>query len=338
MPNSDVRRGTASARILVGLAQEHGVPPEVMLAGSGITPAMLDDPLAEIAVRQDLTVVENVVRHLGHVPGIGLDAGARYKLTAYGIWGYAMLSSRTLRSAFELGGRYIGLTFTFFRAYARSEPDALHVVFDDPGIPPECFRFLLERDVAASVSIAGTLTSSPAPVRVVTLGFPKPAYAARFAEFVDGPIEFDAPRNEIVFDTAIADRLLPQANEATARLCEEQCQDLLAQRRFQAPVSERVRRHLLRPGVMPAVEVVAAGLGVAPRTLQRSLEAEGTTFRVLVAEVRRALAEEMLAQRMTVDEIAERLGYAEAASFVHAFKRWTGVPPGRFRRQPSGPG
>jgi len=88
-------------------------------------------------------------------------------------------------------------------------------------------------------------------------------------------------------------------------------------------------------GAMLSVEVVAAGLGMAPRTLQRSLEAEGTTFRELVAEVRRVLAEEMLAQRMTVDEIAERLGYAEAASFVHAFKRWTGVPPGRFRRQPS---
>ena len=337
MASPEVRRGTASARILVELAGERGVPASACLAGSGITAAMLDDPLAEIDTRQDLAVVQNVVRHLDYVPGIGLEAGARYTLTAYGIWGYAMLSSRTLRSAFELGGRYIGLTFTFFRAYAQSEPDALRIVFEDPGIPPECFRFLLERDVAASAAIAGALMVRPATVRVVTFGFPRPPYAARFAEFIDGAVEFDAPRNEIVFDADVADRLLPQANEATARLCEEQCQNLLAQRRFQAPVSERVRRHLLRPGAMLSVDVVAAGLGMAPRTLQRSLEVEGTTFRELVAEVRRALAEEMLAQRMTVDEIAERLGYAESASFVHAFKRWTGVPPGRFRRQPSRP-
>jgi len=333
----ELRRGTGSARILVGVAAAHGVSTTACLTGTGITPGMLDDPLAEIDARQDLLVVQNVVRHLDHLPGIGLEAGSHYTLTAYGIWGYAMLSSRTLRSAFELGGRYIGLTFTFFRAYAQSEPDALHVVFDDPGIPPECFRFLLERDVAASIAIASALTLRPAEPRLVRLGFPRPPYAERFADFVHGPVEFDAPRNEIVFDTRVADRPLPQANEATARMCEEQCQSLLAQRRRQAPVSERVRRHLLRPGVMPAVEIVAAGLGMAPRTLQRSLEAEGTTFRELVAEVRRALAEEMLAQRMTVDEIAERLGYAEAASFVHAFKRWTGVPPGRFRRQPSRP-
>jgi AraC-like DNA-binding protein len=335
MATQEVRRGTASARILVAVAADHGVPAAACLAGTGITPAMLDDPLAEIDTQQDLRVVENVVRHTEHVPGIGLEAGARYTLTAYGIWGYAMLSSRTLRSAFELGGRYIGLTFTFFRAYAKSEPDALRVVFEDPGIPPECFRFLLERDVAASVAIAGAMILRRAKVRVATFGFPRPPYAARFAEFIDGPVEFDASRNEIVFDTELADRLLPQANEATARLCEEQCQNLLEQRRFQAPVSERVRRHLLRPGAVLTVEVVAAALGMAPRTLQRSLEVEGTTFRELVAEVRRVLAEEMLAQRMTVDEIAERLGYAEAASFVHAFKRWTGVPPGRFRRHPS---
>ncbi len=36
------------------------------------------------------------------------------------------------------------------------------------------------------------------------------------------------------------------------------------------------------------------------------------------------------------DEVAERLGYSEASSFVHAFKRWKGVAPGAYRQRPSG--
>jgi AraC-like DNA-binding protein len=76
---------------------------------------------------------------------------------------------------------------------------------------------------------------------------------------------------------------------------------------------------------------VADALGMASRTLHRHLAAEGTNFRLLVEEVRGALAEEMLSHRMSVAEVAERLGYAESASFSHAFKRWKGTAPGIYR-------
>src|SRR2546430_12620944 len=70
---------------------------------------------------------------------------------------------------------------------------------------------------------------------------------------------------------------------------------------------------------------------LATRTLHRHLAAEDTTFRLLVGEVRGALAEGMLSHRMTVAEVAERLGYAEVASFSRAFKRWKGTPPSAYR-------
>ena len=72
---------------------------------------------------------------------------------------------------------------------------------------------------------------------------------------------------------------------------------------------------------------------MAPRSLHRHLAAEGTSFRQLLDEVREVLSEEMLAHRMTIDEVAERLGYAEASSFVHAFKRWKGMSPRIYRQR-----
>jgi AraC-like DNA-binding protein len=85
---------------------------------------------------------------------------------------------------------------------------------------------------------------------------------------------------------------------------------------------------------MPPQDQVAATLHVSVRTLRRQLGDEGTTFRALVEETRQLLAEELLGTgRLTVEEIADRLGYAEASSFVHAFKRWKGIPPRRYARQ-----
>jgi AraC-like DNA-binding protein len=315
----------------VNLAAERGVASAVTLRGSGITPRMLEDPYAEIEAHQELVVVRNIVRHLGEEPAIGLEAGRRYHLTAYGIWGYALLASRTFGSAMDVGIRYLDLTFAFVRFRAERTRHELVLELDDSGLPDDCRRFLLERDAAAAVALHRELFQRSIPLRRVWFRFPAPRYAARFPEFFPGPVSFARPTNLIALDAAWADHPLPQANEQTARLCEEQCRALLDRRRTVARVSERVRQCLLRPGQTAEMPAVSAALGMAPRSLHRHLAAEGTTFRRLVAEVRATLADEMLAHRMTIDEVAERLGYAESASFIHAFKRWKGRSPGAYR-------
>ena len=77
---------------------------------------------------------------------------------------------------------------------------------------------------------------------------------------------------------------------------------------------------------------MADRLSIHPRALRRRLEAEGTSYRDLLAEVRARLAIEYLRQTaMTNEEIASRLGYSDAANFRHAFARWTGKSPSEFR-------
>jgi AraC-like DNA-binding protein len=86
------------------------------------------------------------------------------------------------------------------------------------------------------------------------------------------------------------------------------------------------------------MEQLADELHMTSRTLRRRLDAEGTRFRLLQEEVRLALAEELLViGGLTLEEIAERLGYGETSNFIHAFRRWKGVTPGQYRiRQPAG--
>ncbi|MFN3340993.1 MAG: helix-turn-helix transcriptional regulator, partial [Dietzia sp.] len=124
---------------------------------------------------------------------------------------------------------------------------------------------------------------------------------------------------------------LPQGNPTTVALCESLCADVVSRRRLRTGITQQVRVILTqRVAFGVGMEDVAAALGVSVRTLRRRLAEEGTGFQQLLDEVRQSLAEEMLSTGMLrVEDIALRLGYAEASSFIHAFKRWTGTLPSR---------
>jgi AraC-like DNA-binding protein len=95
---------------------------------------------------------------------------------------------------------------------------------------------------------------------------------------------------------------------------------------------EQVLNARLREGA-PDSTSVAHSLGVSRQTLFRRLKAEGTSFALVLDELRWRLAQLHLrdGQRAVV-ETAFLLGFTEAASFTRAFKRWTGSTPQAFVR------
>jgi AraC-like DNA-binding protein len=90
-----------------------------------------------------------------------------------------------------------------------------------------------------------------------------------------------------------------------------------------------------------SLDETARALGLSARTLKRRLDEEGTSFSAILDEQRRARALLLLrSPELSVDTIAERVGYSDIANFTRAFRRWTGTTPTAFRRtQPnkSGP-
>lgn len=87
----------------------------------------------------------------------------------------------------------------------------------------------------------------------------------------------------------------------------------------------------------PSMKRVVAAAGTSARTFQRQLDAEGTSFSDLLAEVRHSETLKRLNERkITIAAIAAGLGYSDQASFTRAFRRWTGSPPGQFRSRAAG--
>lgn len=82
------------------------------------------------------------------------------------------------------------------------------------------------------------------------------------------------------------------------------------------------------------LEALAADLDMAPRTLQGRLEDLGLTYRALLDGVRDTKAKQYLAEpQRSLTDIALALGFANQSAFQHAFKRWSGLSPGQWRRQ-----
>jgi AraC-like DNA-binding protein len=78
---------------------------------------------------------------------------------------------------------------------------------------------------------------------------------------------------------------------------------------------------------------IAKFLSVSVRTLQNRLEAEHTSFHLLLEKVRRELAIGHLSRNdMQLTELAYLLGYSELSAFSRGFKRWYGTSPKNWRQ------
>ncbi|HYG38710.1 MAG TPA: helix-turn-helix domain-containing protein [Cytophagales bacterium] len=85
---------------------------------------------------------------------------------------------------------------------------------------------------------------------------------------------------------------------------------------------------------LPNLELVAEAFNITPRTFQRRLDSENTTFRVIISEIKRKISYLLIGhKRFSVTEISDILGFSEPASFIHTFKKWYGNSPERFRQQ-----
>jgi AraC-like DNA-binding protein len=82
-----------------------------------------------------------------------------------------------------------------------------------------------------------------------------------------------------------------------------------------------------------SVRNVARALNTSGRTLQRRLQQDGTSLQQLISAVRCELAMEMLRNPgQSSNEISDQLGFSAPSAFHRAFKRWTGMTPGQYRR------
>lgn len=326
-------RSVLNVAVLVRLAADRGVPAWRCLRGTGIESALLHDAEAEVSGDQELTVIHNLLNALDRSAGLGLEAGRRIPLTAYGVLGLGVMSSATGREAVHFAVRHRELVLTLADPTTDEEDGVFTTTWAYAGLTPPVERFLFERDATAYIALLrDRLRLNVWPIRV-TCTFAAPVYAERYLEHFGVKPLFAQPANTIAHRTADVDRPLQEASPQTVQLCHRMCEELVARRRGRSTLSARVRFLLTRsPGTLLSQEGVALAMHMSTRALRRRLAEEGTHFRDMLEEVRVEQATERLMSGMTVSQVARDLGYSEPSVFIRAFKQSTGSSPGAYVR------
>lgn len=322
---------------IVDTLVEEGIAPGQALTGSGITQEDLRQPSMRISYEQAAAVFRNAVR-LAPGPTVAFRAGIRMHLTAYGMYGYGLLSSPTHADLMDFVIKYNRVMGPVAGPVAYLREGAVGVLpyevllSSDPD--DALYRFALEFAMAAHLRLGRDLYGPSFGFSSLQVRFREPEDLVAYRTLFRCPVIFAQDRDELCIGAPWIDHPSRLPDSVTHAMVSEMCQQVLADLPRSSGVSSVVRRTLIdhMPWRFPTIEPMAAELSIHPRTLRRRLEAEGTNYRGILADVRRVLAIEYLrTTRMTTEEIAERLGYSDASNFRHAFSRWTGRSPQDYR-------
>ncbi|WP_254435071.1 AraC family transcriptional regulator [Pandoraea communis] len=182
------------------------------------------------------------------------------------------------------------------------------------------------------VTLARMGTREPVnPVEITTTVLPSPL--APYDTFLGARMRRGA-KHRIVFTTADATRPFLTSNEPMWAAFEPELRQRLADLDEPATTAKRVRAALLEglPSGLVTMEAIARKLALSSRTLQRRIEAEGTSYQQILKETREALARHYLEKTaLPAAEISFLLGFNEPNSFYRAFRNWTGTTPDSVR-------
>ena len=312
----DFPRAVAGVRLLVEHGLAHGMNTQQLLAGTGLRPEDLERQ-AEVTARQELRVVRHLRGRLGDAAA--REVGRRYRVEAFGAFGFAMVTSRTVLDAVNVALRFIDLSFAFAIPVAAVVGDRVVATLDGSALPSDVRTFLVHRDATAVHTVLEGLV--PGGVGAVLELGPQVA-----------TLEFDATE---------LSRPVPQRDARSLALARSVCESTVSARRARSGLTQDVRvlvTQRLADGA--PMGDVARELGLSERALRRRLAADGVGYRQLLDEVRSALAVEMVSHRasLPLEVVAERLGYSGPTALIHAFRRWTGETPRRWAHATSGQG
>ncbi|MDN7141295.1 AraC family transcriptional regulator [Pseudomonas sp. JQ170] len=318
---------------LVAELQSQDVDPVGLLQGSELSPAQMLDPNTRISHRQKLVIFANMQRLMRHADS-GLRAGGRQRLSDFGIFGYAMMSSETFGQAVDFGIRHIRLLGPIFEKSFRLEGS--EGVFSGQGFFAlgELMPLATEFWFASIHSLVQCVLEKPFPSVRLLLPYPAPEHWQCYEAVFRCPVVFNSEVMEWRFDASVLQLPCPNANPITSAMTMGFCQQLVASLPDESDLIESVRMACLsRSGRFPGVDAVAEALGMSTRTLHRRLAEQQRTYQSVLDEVRCALAIEFLQQSdMPMDELAAQVGFSEAANFRKAFRKWTGQSPGDYRK------
>ncbi|WP_437758393.1 AraC family transcriptional regulator [Sorangium sp. So ce1389] len=331
-------RPTVVAGVLqrvVDQALRDGVRLDAMRRAARLPPALTGDP----GRRVEFDHLIDLWTYLGHTlddPSLPLRVAQAAVIEDLHVLGFAMMTAPSVRDALDTIARFGALLTDSGRWEVTETARRVHLRWYRMRPLTLGHRLSNETAVAQGLGCLRRIAGADVTPVEVTFRHSAPPRRAGHSAFFDCSVRFDAPHDGLSFHREILDAEPPSANRTlweylcgSAKALSEQ----LAPRSVVDAVQQEIVRELSSAsGGIPSLPCVARVLGTTERTLRRRLEAEGTSFRRLVEDVRRERAGSLLrGEAASVTEVALQLGFSDTTAFSHACRRWFGSAPRALR-------
>ena len=318
-----------AGRILHRLLERNGLDADALYIECGLDPHKLDDPRARYPYDRVARLWRQAQQRIQD-PCWGLAAGEEWRPTDFHALGYAFLASRTLEEALHRLERYYRIVV---------QEVALKVSVDQDSFSVTYAMLETERDIPALhdtrwsviLRMCREVYGPSLPLRGARL--PHPWRACAYEQYFGCPVRYDSEPSGLTFALETVRQPLPAVNRELAKANDQILHDL-DRALTESSIASRVRRVILRKltSGKPSAQDVARELAISPRSLQRKLQEEGTTFQEVSDNARKDLALQYVQSgKHDLHAITYLTGFANQSAFSRAYKAWTGRTPSEDR-------
>jgi AraC-like DNA-binding protein len=326
MPQHDATQIARSPLLLLSYAQQHGLNRDELMREASLTAGDLADPDSRLPVTSMRNLWRAVIARDSD-PQLGLKVGQTVTAKRMGLVGYVMNFSDDLLNALLNLSRYGRLISDAAQYRIVRTGDCISV---RAAVRPymTALRHPIDAALTCVLTVAREITQADLALREVRLPLPSPDSVEPYHTVFGGTVVFDSPEAEMIFTTQQMATPIVARDDLLSDYLEE-----LAESKLKAlgepgsDLTDRVRRGIwstLQNG-KPSLYRTAASLGMSARTLQRHLGEHGTSFSIVLEQLRRELSEELRENKgFAASEVAFLLGYSEPSAYQRALRRWRG--------------
>ena len=319
------------AMLLAHTLRFYGLDDRAIVRQAGIDPDHYCDPDARLPVDR-LQRVWTLAAEASGDPCFGLQYAEYIQPASLHGMGLAWAASDTLLDGVKRLIRYQSAVSTALDIQLVETTDGYRLQFASKATS-EPVAAAMDATLAAFMRMCRITTGPTVNPRRVTFRHDEPPCSERFQRFFAAPVAFRSPIDSMLFDRTSLESPIPSAHPELARVNDTLVHDYL-KRLDRHNLTGRVRTRIIEdlPNGIPRQAQIAQQLNLSLRNLQRKLQDEGTNFKQLTDETRKALAIEYLTTtHKPLTEIGYLLGLTESSNFSRAFRRWTGESPQQYR-------
>ena len=318
------------ARLICADFRRRGFSEEQVLADTRLNWVDLHTKNLFLSFEQFRRLVSRALA-LTQCPWMGLNIGLSTHLSAHGAVGYAGMAAHNVGQVLMLMQRFNNLRqrVAFFEVH---QQDGLNLVLHEHMVSPDVREYLMGNLAGGLLHLLETITGQDLRGRVrIRWPFEEPSWAQVYRDFCPQS-QFGSQQLHIELPIELLSTASLAPDPEAYRLALRDCERQLAQQQG-GDLAARIQGHLLQcDGQYPTLEQMAVLENVSPRTLIRRLREEGVTYQQLLDMVREELACWLLVQTsLSIEAIAESLGYQDTSNFSRTFRRWLGITPSAFR-------